>query len=170
MNDHLIEQYKLLYEQKPNYGASSQKIFNIVLQVINQYKPNTILDYGCGRSRLLDMISEQIDVNIFKYDPVFEMYSQLPKQKVDFVICTDVLQHVPEIELFDNLFEISQLGDRCFFKIKCSDHPTCLPSGEPTNCTVHDKQWWKNFLYKYYSSIEEIFCSDNSSVIFLAKN
>lgn len=170
MNDHLIEQYKLLYEQKPSYGASSQKIFNIVLQVINQYKPNTILDYGCGRSRLLDMISEQIDVNIFKYDPVFEMYSQLPKQKVDFVICTDVLQHVPELELFDNLFEISQLGDKCFFKIKCSDHPTCLPNGEPTNCTVHDKQWWKNFLYKYYSSIEEIFCSDSSSVIFLAKN
>lgn len=117
MNDHLIEQYKLLYEQKPSYGASSQKIFNIVLQVINQYKPNTILDYGCGRSRLLDMISEQIDVNIFKYDPVFEMYSQLPKQKVDFVICTDVLQHVPELELFDNLFEISQLGDKCFLKL-----------------------------------------------------
>lgn len=82
----------------------------------------------------------------------------------------NINQHVPELELFDNLFEISQLGDKCFFKIKCSDHPTCLPNGEPTNCTVHDKQWWKNFLYKYYSSIEEIFCSDSSSVIFLAKN
>lgn len=170
MNENLIKQYKLLYEQKPNYGASSQKIFDIVLKILNQYKPTTVLDYGCGRSKLLEMINEQLDINIFKYDPVFNEYSQLPKQKMDFIICTDVLQHIPEAELFDNILEISQLGAKCFFKIKCSDHPTCFPNGEPTNCTIHDKRWWGDFLCQFYKSIEEIFCSDSSSVIYLAKH
>lgn len=60
--------------------------------------------------------------------------------------------------------------DKCFFKIKCSDHPTCFPNGEPTNCTIHDKSWWGKFLCQFYKSIEEIFCSDSSSVIYLAKH
>lgn len=170
MNKKLIEQYKLLYEIKPTYGASSQKIFDKVLEVIKEYNPKSILDYGCGRSALIDMIYASTNIAVYRYDPVFAEYNKLPTTKVDFVICTDVLQHIPENELDENLKEIASAGDVCYFKIKCCDHPTTFPNGEPTNCTVHDKYWWNNILKKFYKSIKELQCNDDTSVVFVAKS
>ena len=168
MNKHLIEQYKQLYNQKPTYGASSKKIFDIILPIVEKYAPSSILDYGCGKSPLVDMINEKTGIKIYKFDPVFEEYNNLPQKNVDFVICTDVLQHIPVNELFENLKEISNCGNICFYKIKCTDHPTKFPNGEPTNITIFDKNKWKKILLNFYNDIKEIEYFDETSVIYLA--
>lgn len=170
MNKKMINQYKLLYELKPTYGASSKKLFDKILTIVNEYKPKSMLDYGCGKSPLAVMLFDATHIPCYKYDPVFEEYCIIPINKVDLVICTDVLQHIPESELDENLKEISNLGNLCYYKIKCTDHPTRFPNGEPTNCTIYNKYWWKGELLKYYCFIEELYCEDETSVIFLAKN
>lgn len=164
-----IEQYKKLYELKPRYGASSVKLLNYILPVIKEYKPISVLDYGCGRSPLIDMIAEQVPIKPFRYDPVFEEFSSLPNEKMDFLICTDVLQHVPLNDLHNVLTEISSISSNCYFHIKCTDHPTNFPNGKPTNCTVYPKEWWKEKLSEYFSSAEYTECNDETSVSFKTK-
>ena len=170
MQEKYIEQYKLLYEIKPKYGASSVKLFDTIMPIIKEYNPVKVLDYGCGRSPLIDMIKENYeDIIPFRYDPVFEKFSALPNEKMDFVICTDVLQHVPVDDLDNTLLEITNLSKNCFFHIKCTDHPTKFPNGEPSNITVRDKEWWKNYLSKFFDCIEEVFYPDDTTVTFKTK-
>ena len=167
MQDKYIEQYKLLYQIKPKYGKSSVKLYDTILPIINEYSPNSILDFGCGQSPLVDMIKEVFNgISIHRYDPVFEEFSKLPNHIVDFVICTDVLQHVPEDDLDNTLKQITSLSKNCFFHIKCTDHPTRFPNGEPSNITVRSKEWWKKFLSNYFNSVVEVFFPDDTTATF----
>ena len=169
MNKKYLEQYKLLYKIKPKYGASSVKFFDILYSMLEKEKDNIIyvLDYVCGRSPLLKMLQEKLNyLKIFRYDPVFDEYNTLPKCKIDFVICTDVLQHVPIDELDETINKISSISKKCFFHIKCTDHPTKFPNGEPTNITIREKEWWKKYLLKYFSSVEEINYPDETTATF----
>mgnify|MGYP002518352225 CR=1 FL=1 len=170
MNKKYLEQYKLLYQLKPKYGASSVKFFDILYSILKNEDVIYVLDYGCGKSPLLDMLKDKLNhLNVFKYDPVFPEYDILPKQKIDFVICTDVLQHVPLEELDETLSEIALISNRCFFHIKCTDHPTKFPNGEPTNITVREKQWWKKYLLKFFSIVEDVDYPDETTATFKTK-
>lgn len=167
MRKKYIEQYKLLYEIKPKYGASSVKLFDTICPIIKEYSPVKILDYGCGRSPLLEMLKEVFgQLQTYRFDPVFEQYSVMPEEKMDFVICTDVLQHVPQEDLDETLCEISQKSKNCFFHIKCTDHPTKFPNGEPSNITVRPTEWWKELLKKHFSSVEEVYYFDDTTATF----
>ena len=128
-----------------------------------------ILDYGCGKSKLLDLIKKNSKIKIFKYDPAIKKYSKLTKNKTDLVICTDVLQHVPLYDLDRVLKEIKSKGIYILFYIKCTNHKTKLPNGTYANCTVYDKKWWLEKLSNYYDDIKEIKISDLTSVCFIMK-
>jgi len=86
----LVEQYKILYDRKGRterfkskeellkykqskqpYGHTSHKYIETFQSIINKVKPNSILDYGCGVSPLLDMI-ENIETKAW-YDPALKI-------------------------------------------------------------------------------------------------
>ena len=56
-------------------------------------------------------------VKVCGYDPAVEEFENLLTEKFDFVIVTDVLEHIPENELPDTLKEISALSDKVFFHL-----------------------------------------------------
>ena len=164
-----IKQYELLYKIKKNYGKTSIKLYDMLKKIINDLNISSVLDYGCGKSKLLDLIKKNSKIKIFKYDPAIKKYSTLTKNKNDLVICTDVLQHVPLYDLDRVLKEIKSKGIYILFYIKCTNHKTKLPNGTYANCTVYDKKWWLEKLSTYFYNIKEIKISDLTSVCFIMK-
>lgn len=164
-----IKQYKLLYKRKKNYGKTSIKLYDMLKKIINDLNISSVLDYGCGKSKLLDLIKKNKKIKIYRYDPAIKKYSKLTKNKTDLVICTDVLQHVPLYDLDRVLKEIKSKGIYILFYIKCTNHKTKLPNKTYANCTVYDKKWWLEKLSNYYDDIKEIKISDLTSVCFIMK-
>lgn len=164
-----IKQYKLLYKIKKNYGKTSIKLYDMLEKIINDLNISSILDYGCGKSKLLDLIKKNKKIKVYKYDPAIKKYSKLTKNKVNLVICTDVLQHVPLYDLDRVLKEIKSKGVYVLFYIKCTNHKTKLPNKTYANCTVYDKKWWLEKLSNYYYDIKEIKIKDLTSVCFIMK-
>lgn len=164
-----IKQYELLYKIKKNYGKTSIKLYDMLEKIINDLNILSVLDYGCGKSKLLDLIKKNKKIKVYKYDPAIKKYSKLTKNKVNLVICTDVLQHVPLYDLDRVLKEIKSKGIYILFYIKCTNHKTKLPNKTYANCTVYDKKWWLEKLSNYYDDIKEIKISDLTSVCFIMK-
>ena len=164
-----IKQYELLYKIKKNYGKTSIKLYDMLEKIINDLNILSVLDYGCGKSKLLDLIKKNKKIKIYRYDPAIKKYSTLTKNKTDLVICTDVLQHVPLYDLDRVLKEIKSKGIYILFYIKCTNHKTKLPNKTYANCTVYDKKWWLEKLSNYYDDIKEIKISDLTSVCFIMK-
>ena len=164
-----IKQYELLYKIKKNYGKTSIKLYDMLEKIINDLNILSVLDYGCGKSKLLDLIKKNKKIKVYKYDPAIKKYSKLTKNKVNLVICTDVLQHVPLYDLDRVLKEIKSKGVYVLFYIKCTNHKTKLPNKTYANCTVYDKKWWLEKLSNYYDDIKEIKISDLTSVCFIMK-
>ena len=162
-------QYKILHKNKPNYGKTSIELYDVVKSIIVNKKIKTVLDFGCGKSELIDRIHNDLGILCYRYDPAIEEYSRLIEHSVDLILCTDVLQHIPEYDLDSVFLQMRRLSNCVFFKIKCTQHHTLLPNGEFANCTVHDVNWWEKFIKKYYDSIEIINYADLTSVIFLVK-
>ena len=167
MKKDYINQYRILHQNKKHYGMTSIKFYDQLLDIIKVNNFEKILDYGCGKSSLLDNIQDALNIKAFKYDPAIDMYSKLPNIKMDFVICTDVLQHVPLYDLDRVLTEISSFSKNAFFNIRFTPYKTVLPNGEPANCTIYPPQWWKSMLEKYYNRIEIVKSEDKNSVTFI---
>ena len=81
------------------------------------------MDFGCGKGFLYNNkfkikkkeynnLSEFWNIDdVYLYDPAVDEYSIYPKKKFDGVICTDVIEHIPEedvINFIDNLFKLSK--------------------------------------------------------------
>ena len=147
----LIEQYKILHTTK-KYGRSSIKLLKLIKKIID-FKPESILDYGCGQSKLLDYLKAK---RRYRYDPAIKKYIQLPKTKVDLVLCIDVLEHILEEDLDNVLKELKSLSNKVIFSIgtKLATHK--LPNGLNAHITVKPKKWWIKKLSKYFNTVN--FC------------
>ena len=126
-----IKQYKILHSQQESYGSSSNIYFSEVCLMIDYLKPNSILGFGCGKGILANLISNKYsNIKVFKYDPAIEEYSTIPKEKIDFIINTDVLKHIPEQFLPEVLETISSLSSKVFFGLYHAPAAIILPNGK----------------------------------------
>ena len=165
-----ITQYKYLHKNNKIYGSSSLQYFDNVKTLANELNCQSIIDFGCGKGVLSNEIEKKLKIKCTKYDPAIEQYDTIPNEKFDLLICTDVLEHVPLENLDNVLSSIKTLSNNCFFAISCRLAGQILPNGENAHCTVYPKEWWKQFLYKYFSQVDEIEFWDKSAVVYIAKN
>ncbi len=130
----VIEKYKLFHENgikkgniiKPGestfLGYSLSKWILKIKEIIKINKCDSLLDFGCGKGFLYKnkfKINDQEYRNlldcwelddIYLYDPGVKEFSVYPVRKFDGLVCTDVIEHIPEsdvIEFIDNLFKLS---------------------------------------------------------------
>lgn len=103
-------------------GYSLVKWVHKIRKIIHSTNSKTLIDYGCGKALLynnkinfqnqtFNNVQEYWGVkDVFLYDPAVEKYSIQPVEKVDGIICTDVIEHIPEediIVFIDNLFKLA---------------------------------------------------------------
>lgn len=169
MNENqLIQQYKIIHSQDSTYGITGGAFIDECCLFIDFLKPKTVLDYGCGKGALIKELSKRYpNIEFFGYDPAIESYSELPIKKADFVINTDVLEHIPQENLSSIIAEIASISQNVFFVLHHYPAEQILPNGTNAHCTVKPKPWYYNLFDNYFNDIIELKSRNqfNTSVI-----
>ena len=143
INKSKIEQYKDIHSKK-EWGVTSYSMAKYVVPSMIELQASSVLDYGCGQSKLFERLKINKKVQVFRYDPSIPGIDHIPVDHVDFIINTDVLEHIPEYDLDDILNHMKILGSNVFFNINTALAKEILPSGENAHCTVRPPKWWLN--------------------------
>lgn len=168
MSKDYIKQYEILHNQDKSYGASYENYLEEISLIIDYIQPKNVLDYGCGKGVLLNnLIKKYPKINFYGYDPAVSKYKKLPTQKIDLIINTDVLEHIPEEYLPDVIKDISSLCDNCFFAIHHALAYTLLPNGQNAHYTVKPPFWYQRLMSKYFKHLTPLDGKDNIHSIML---
>ena len=114
----------------------------------------SVLDYGCGKGKQYTEMKlhekHQWSVTPTLYDPGVPTHSRLPDGPFDAVICTDVMEHVPEAlvpEVLKRIF--ARARKLVYFSISTRLAAKTLPNGENAHCTVQPAAWWMERLREH---------------------
>ena len=155
LNEPYIEQYRQLHAAT-RYGRSSEKLLPQLLPEVLELRPKTILDYGCGQSRLVEMLRYDDDVQTFRYDPAIAEIATLPIKAVDLIVNTDVMEHIPTGDVDDVLADISRISQHALFNIATAPAGRILFNGENAHCTVQPAAWWDAALSRHFDYVEPL--------------
>lgn len=141
----LAKEYKAFHAKGKFSGGSLAPYIAGIKELVKQHDCKSLLDYGCGKARLHKK-NRLID-NVTLYDPYYEPYSKKPNDTFDMVICTDVMEHVPEEEVGKTLAELLNYTDKVLFLSICTK-PAIKKFSDGTNVhlTVKPKEWWDAML------------------------
>lgn len=161
-----IELYEKMHaEGAPEQGDRAEDMFagqsltahvGAIEQLTRGAEARTLLDYGCGKGRLYGAKPESFGGapgtslqqhwhldSVRLYDPAYPPHQGLPDGVFDGVICTDVLEHVPEEDVDWVLREILSFATKfVYLNIACYPAKKILPNGENAHCTIREQEWW----------------------------
>ena len=162
-SEKLVSQYAELHASKL-YGASCHE-FSLQVQVcLLDPKPETVLEYGCGQSDLCEMLDLE-QTKWIRYDPAIPEFSELKTDHADFVVNTDVMEHVPEEDIDEVLAHIRGLSDNVFFNISTRLANQILPNGENAHCTVWSDDKWLRKLREHFPLAQIVHSRKNDSIL-----
>lgn len=141
--------YRRTHEARPDYfkGYSIVKHVYDIGNLIKDSNIETVIDYGCGKARAwkqynLEALWELRET--YLYDPGVAFYDTKPICARDLVICTDVMEHIPEHLVDDVLADICSLANKAvFFNISTRPSTKILVDGSNAHATVKPQRWWQ---------------------------
>ena len=153
------EEFHLMGKRMFN-GRSLLKFVEIIQEYLKRNKCKTLLDYGSGKGQLytedFSEITDEIDRPLPEYwnldeyqlfDPAYEEHAKLPVHKKDAVICTDVLEHIPETDLgwvVDEIFSYAR--KMVFLNVACFEAMKTFKDGTNVHVSVFSPDDWLQFL------------------------
>lgn len=144
-----VELYKQLHSQNSHYGGTGSRYVKRIVSHIEQYKPDSILDFGCGKGKLAVELSK-LGLNVDEYDPAIEGKEQIPQRHYDMIITTDVLEHLHEEEISTICEEFVAIKPKTMFHVICTRlADNLLPDGSNAHKTVKPIEWWNDKLKEY---------------------
>ena len=159
-----LNSYKEMHEDEAVYDGCSLNLHaQSIKDIISLSGATTLLDYGCGKGMQYsrEKYHEKYFFGIMPelYDPAVAKYSVLPKGKFDGVICTDVLEHVPEEELDKVLTKIySKATEFVYLGICTIPAKAFLPSGEDAHVTLKSFDWWVDKIRPHAILGTQVYC------------
>lgn len=163
----LIAQYAEIHRKK-SYGRSSEILVGYIQKQLDFLPPvRSILDFGCGQSRAVDWLGRINEAAVFRYDPAIPEHAEMPCESVDLVICTDVLEHIPEEDIDALLARILSLSTHAYFNVSCVDAVEILPNGENAHCTVRRPGWWERRLRTTFPAVRRTRSHDKRCASFV---
>lgn len=158
----LIEQYRQLHKKKRGYGRTGENKADRINKLIEGHDFQSVLDYGCGKSQLAFKLNIP---KAYRFDPAIEEISRPSIIDVDLVVCTDVLEHIPEELLNEFLTDVMDYSSNCFFTISLRTAGNILPNGENCHPTVKKEEWWIELLEKYFGYVEVTYRANDGTGI-----
>lgn len=132
-------------------GYSIKYVLPDIVSLVQETGAKTLLDYGSGKGFQYSerRVHDQWEgIMPTLYDPGVTEFSVKPRGKFDGVICTDVLEHIPEEDVLTVLGEIFSYA-RLFVVLAVHTGPSrkCLPDGRNCHLTQRPPEWWKERLH-----------------------
>jgi len=152
VNKYFVDQYRRLHSDHKDYGKSSDKKVRMVLSLVDDLSAKSVLDYGCGKSSLMDGVRSRRPISVGRYDPAIDEFMEKPEGKFSLVVCTDVMEHIPEDDVSAVLDDIRGLSENAFFSISTRKAKATLPDGQNAHATVRDSEWWLGSIRKSFGS------------------
>lgn len=149
------------HDDRP-WGGTGASWLPTLGPILAQYDPSPenpciVLDYGCGRGTLKPALEKEMPfVMVDEYDPGVRGKDEVPNGQYDYVICTDVLEHVEEDKLEGVLGHIAKLSKfGCFLVIVYTPSKSSLPDGRNTHITQKPESWWRERLNKKFRDFHQ---------------
>lgn len=160
ISDYMLAMNKELHKSDKYFGAAfsashAGAVCVLIGQLIKKYDGEiTMLDYGCGKSILKDVIPPITGLTIKVYDPCIDEYSARP-EPADIVVCTDVLEHI-EPDCLDNVLDdLKNLTKKILYVQVCVDAAKKNYSdGQNAHLIQKDFTWWYPKFRKRFHIVE----------------
>jgi hypothetical protein len=149
------------------YGNTSVSKWPFVAAIIKTIGAKRILDYGCGQSRLFELLNRKLGVSTQRYDPSVEGIDSKPQASFDLLINIDVLEHIPEEQLDAVFDEFRKLSNRHFIIIDTKPARLFLPDGRNAHLTLYGKDWWAKRLGLAFPTVKAVDVKTRSRVAFI---
>lgn len=151
-NEELIRQYKNIHSSQ-SYGNTSVRNLRFIRPDIKLLHPASVLDYGCGQSRLIDSLDLGYPVETGRYDPAIEAYSRKPAKVYDLLVNVDVLEHIEEKDLDNVLAEMRSLCRNALIIIDLKEAVLKLEDGRNAHVTLKPAAWWAEKLAQHFGEV-----------------
>lgn len=164
-NQTLIEHYSEIHRTS-SFGATAR---NFALQIklcLHELEPTTLLEYGCGKSDL-NVSCGSDSIRWDRYDPAIPELSKQPTEQYDFIINTDVMEHIPPNDVDDVLADIRRCGEKVFFNISTRLAGKTLPDGTNAHCTVQDAEQWLIAIKKHFPDSTIAYIDEGEDTVIL---
>lgn len=149
MSGRLIPAYRRLHRQGHFPGASIKPFVPEITELVVSSGAKTLIDYGCGKGFQYtgESFHEAWGIMPTLYDPGVPEHERKPKGQFDGMICTDVLEHIPERELgavVNDLVGYARLW--AFVSVCCRAAKKRFPDGTNVHVTIKPMDWWQDRL------------------------
>ena len=151
-NPELIAQYRQIHATRV-YGDTSLKNLRFLRAEIRLLRPVSVLDYGCGQSRLLEALRLGYPVELLRYDPAIPKWSVRPEARVDLLISIDVLEHIEEGDLDAVLADMAGACRDALIIVDTKPASTVLPDGRNAHVTIRPHAWWRERLSRHFPEL-----------------
>lgn len=150
--DSLIGDYQALAKVADGnfQGLSVMNHVKSIRQLVREVDAKTMLDFGCGRGdayKSPHKLHHHLGLPrhaVTLYDPAFRPTSALPTGKYDLVVCSDVLEHVPEHEVDEFLTRLFAYAKKAVWaSVCCRPAKKFFPDGRNLHVTVQPYEWWE---------------------------
>lgn len=152
----LQESGAVIAAEKTFTGKSLPPHARTIKSLIDKFQVTSVLDYGAGKAKYYNekifpaADGQQVDLRtywgvdrIHLYDPGYAPLATLPDAKLDMVISTDVMEHIPEEDLDWVIDEMLSFANKVLYAC-IATYPAVktFPNGENVHVTLHDAHWW----------------------------
>jgi SAM-dependent methyltransferase len=147
----LISLYRQMADDGTNFrGLSILQHRKQIAKLCREHQVRNLLDYGCGAGdayRSPHKLHKEFGLRWFEvtlYDPAFIENADMPLGRFDGVLCSDVLEHVPEEdvdELIDALFHYARKF--VWASVCCRQAKKTFPDGTNLHVTLRPIEWWR---------------------------
>jgi len=151
-NTKLIAEYAQIHATQ-TYGNTSLKNLRLIRPEIQLLKPESLIDYGCGQSLLIDRLDLGYSLDLYRYDPAIPAFAEKPKVKADLLINIDVLEHIEESDLDDVLSDMRSLCRDALIIVDTAPAKRVLPDGRNLHVTLKPHDWWRERIGRHFGEL-----------------